>query len=63
MREEKIARYEQAIYECERFAAIAKVAMKRIKADEYAIYGSKETAAAKRASMDVTRAMSNLRKP
>jgi hypothetical protein len=63
MKEEKIAKLEQAISECERFSAFAKLAIKRIEADEMACFGSKETATAKRASMDVTRALANLRKP
>ena len=53
----------QAIMAAERFVELAEAARKRIVADRYALHGSKETAAAKRASMDLTRALAEMRKP
>lgn len=51
-----------AISEARRFIENAEAAMKRLSNDDYAKYGSKETAAARRASMDLTRALAELRK-
>lgn len=52
-----------AVAEAERFIIIAKRAQKRLREDHYApISGSKETGAARRASMDLTRALAELRK-
>lgn len=53
---------EDAIKECVRFIAKAKKARIRILDDKYALYGSKEVAAMKRSSMDVTRSMAEIRK-
>ena len=51
------------IIEAERFISAAKLARKRLRDDPYApITGCKETGAARRASMDLTRALAELRK-
>ena len=50
------------IFEAKRFIKKAELWNKRINEDKYAlISGSKEGGAAKRASLDLTRALSNLR--
>ncbi len=51
-----------AMFEARRFLKKAETAMKRFNDDKYAEFGSKETGAAKRASMDLTRALAELRK-
>ena len=51
-----------AIFEAKRFIAKANAAVRRLKEDEYAHFGSKETAAAKRASMDLSRALTEVRR-
>ena len=56
-------KYIKAYKECERFMEACKQAVGRLGIYEYAKYGCKETAAAKRASMDLSRALSELRKP
>lgn len=54
--------YTTAISEAKRFIKAAEAAQKRISADELAaMTGCKETAAAKRASMDLSRALADLR--
>lgn len=53
----------QAIDEARRFIEAAKAAEKRLKVDKFAALGSKETAACRRASMDLTRALARLRRP
>ena len=54
---------EKAMTECARFQAKAIAAKFRLDADSLVgIVGSKETAAAIRASMDLTRALAELRK-
>lgn len=53
-------KYELAISEADRFLKSAKIALKEIKKDEH-YYGGKYTASAKRASMDLSRALSDLR--
>jgi len=59
-----IEKLQFAVEECRRFIYKAEDAKKRLKEDKYAgISGSKETAAAKRASLDLTRALAELRKP
>ena len=52
-----------AIYEAERFVRIAKIALAAIPKTDTWTYTSKENGAAKRASMDLTRALAELRKP
>lgn len=52
-----------AITEARRFIHKAQAAQQRFREDQYtSIRGSPETAAAKRASMDLTRALAKLRK-
>ena len=51
----------EAEAECKRFLKRAIAARRRVQHDPDALYGSKETAAVKRASLDVTRAMSDFR--
>jgi hypothetical protein len=51
-----------AIQEAERFIKKAELARERLINDEYAWAGTKETAAAKRASMDLTRELVNVRR-
>jgi hypothetical protein len=58
---EAIARYQAAIAEAERFVRHAKVAVKKLERDKLAMFGSPETAQAKRASMDLTRSLARLR--
>lgn len=52
-----------AMNEAQRFISKAKVAYGKLCSDEYAYFGCKETAAAKRASMDLTRALVAVRNP
>lgn len=52
-----------AILEAERFIKKAQAYQMRLVDDSYAIFGCKEGGAAKRASMDLTRALAELRKP
>ena len=60
----KLEKLHKAIAEAERFLIIAKRAEGSLLNKKYAyITGSKETAAARRASMDLTRALAELRKP
>ena len=55
---------QKSINECNRYIAEAKKAIKRLERDELAyISGSKETASARRASMDLTRILVEVRKP
>ena len=58
------ATLKRAIAEAQRFIAVAKAikVAKDRKPDDY-FFGSKETAAAKRASMDLTRALAEMRRP
>jgi len=60
----KIEKLQIAIDESRRFIRKAEAARKRLKEDnKYGGFsGSKETAAAKRASLDLTRALSDMRK-
>jgi hypothetical protein len=53
---------QKAIDEAERFLPVARAAVVRIASDRSALMGSKETAAAKRASMDLTRALAEMRR-
>ncbi len=52
-----------AMAQTRRFLDTAKAAMERLEADKYAHFGSAETAACRRASMDLTRSLARLRKP
>lgn len=47
----------------QRFIVTAKAVEKRAIEDEFTFYGCAETATCKRASMDLTRMLSRLRKP
>lgn len=58
----KVDTYCDAVYEAKRFIKKAEEAIKVLVDDEYATFGCKETAAAKRSSMDLTRALAQLRK-
>ncbi len=49
--------------EAQRFMFIAYQALERFKKDKMIGLGSKETSACRRASMDLTRALSEMRKP
>ena len=51
-----------AIIEAERFIEKAKLAQVRLANDDWAKYRCKEASAAKRASMDLTRSLTELRK-
>jgi len=53
---------ERARSEAVRFIAAADAATQRLRDDETARYGCKETAACKRASMDLSRALSEMRR-
>ena len=55
-----IKELEEVLVEIERFKERAKIALKLIKADRRC--HGKKTAAVRRASMDLTRALSNLRR-
>lgn len=52
-----------AIKEAVRFIEMPHAVTDRAKKDKYIFLGCKETAACKRASLDLTRALSELRKP
>ena len=52
-----------AVGEAERFIARAKAAVKELETDWTADFSSKEVAAAKRASMDLTRSLVGVRRP
>ena len=54
---------ETAIREAKRFLALAEETRRRAKADDMIFYGSKITAATKRASLDLTRALADMRRP
>jgi len=60
--DDKIEKIDFAISEAQRFILRAKQWRQRLNADSYAKYGSKEGGAAKRSSLDLTRALSELRK-
>ena len=51
-----------AITEAKRFIKKAELAKQRLSDDRFAYFGSKETSAARRASMDLTRALADLRR-
>lgn len=52
----------EAINEARRFLKAAEAAKKRIKGDMYWAMGCRETGACRRASMDLTRSLAELRK-
>ena len=52
----------EAINEAERFLEKAKVVREKVKVDNYVFYGCKQTGALKRASMDLSRALSKIRR-
>jgi len=53
-----------AIYEAKRFLVVAMIAEKAVKKSPSLLFGpSKTVAAAKRSSMDLTRALAEMRKP
>lgn len=56
-----IKKYQLAIDDCFRFLDFAKKAVKDIEKNEY-YFGGKNTASAKRASLDLTRTLADLRK-
>lgn len=56
------AKLVNTIFETTRFLRIAERALTRLDIDENAYMGSKETAACRRASMDLSRSLSALRK-
>lgn len=60
--QEKIKVLKDAIAEAERFKRAANNAIKRMREDSWAKYGCKETAAAKRASMDLSNALVEVRR-
>ena len=53
----------ESITEAERFIKAAKAARARLLLDKYANFGCKQTGAAKRASLDLTRSLARLRNP
>ncbi len=52
-----------AIREAKRFLGMAQETRRIAKADTMIFYGSKRTAATKRASLDLTRALADMRRP
>jgi len=59
----KIERIDSAIFEAHRFIKRAKEWKKRVKDDKYvSMSGSREGGAAKRASMDLSRALAEIRR-
>jgi hypothetical protein len=54
---------DKAIREAQRFLKLAHETKAIAKADEMIFYGSKRTAATKRASLDLTRALADMRRP
>ncbi len=57
----EIEKVEEAIYEARRFIDKANLALQRVGKSKY-FYCSKETAACRRSSMDLTRSLAELRK-
>ena len=57
----EIEELEEAIYEARRFIDKANLALQRVSNSKY-FYCSKETAACRRASLDLTRSLAELRK-
>lgn len=61
MKNVRLEKYIKAISEADRFLSKAKLAKKELEANEF-VYSSKLNASAKRSSMDLSRALSELRK-
>lgn len=59
---EKIYKITEALIEARRFTKCAKAWEQRIIDEPMSVYGSKESAACKRASMDLSRVLTELRK-
>lgn len=59
----RIKKIQSAVHEAKRFIRAAQEWEAKLSIDAYAIYGSVEGGAAKRASMDLTRALAEMRKP
>ena len=57
-----VEKIDKAIKEIGRFLAAAKGAKKKLHEDKYAYHGCKETGAVRRASMDLSRALVEIRK-
>ena len=57
-----IAALNDAIAQAERFVELAEIARQTLRTSEYKWQGNKETAACRRASMDLTRALAELRR-
>ncbi len=57
----EIEKVEEAIYEARRFIKKAELAVERVGSSKY-FYCSKETAACRRSSMDLTRSLAELKK-
>lgn len=59
----KLSRLEKSIAEAERFLAAARLCVASVSSDpkKEELWGSKETGATKRASMDLTRSLAELR--
>lgn len=57
-----VEKIDDAINETNRFIAKARKARRRLLVDKFAAYGCKETAAVRRASMDLSRVLVGLRK-
>jgi len=56
-----ISKIDAVIKESKRFIAIAMAAKERLKNDNFAKYGCKETGAVRRASMDLSRILVSMR--
>lgn len=59
----EIIKIGRVIDETERFIKKAEAYTRRLEDDSWSVYGCKESAAMKRTSMDLTRALTELRKP
>ena len=57
----KVDKIKEAIYEAERFITKAKLALEKTEGKNY-LYANKENGACRRSSMDLTRALAELRK-
>lgn len=60
--EQKIKKLDAAIQEARRFIDRANAAKKKLKQDSYFLFGCKEMASAKRASMDLSNALVEVRR-
>ena len=57
-----VEKLDKAIMEAKRFIAKAMTAKKRLKDNKYASFGCKDTGAVRRASMDLTNVLVDIRK-